>query len=301
MKKYFIAGIACTLVSTVYAADPNVTVYGKMGIYQESYKSGTAGAIGQQTNDSSRLGFKGSEDLGSGVKAFFVLETGIGADAPSATSLGDRTSIVGLATSQGSVGLGRDKHSVGRLHDNFDAMGNGYGSSVATIHSNQGYRVQNATFISATPIKGMTLNYQYSSSEIAGTRSAQAGGIDLAIGDMITASYARYDNGASSTTDLVGGKFKIDATGTTFFGMYSQDKVVGAENKGKSVGVNQQVSPNVTVLFSYGEKQGVKAINAGLTHALSKRTLLHARIANEKSNLNSSNLNRYGIGIQHNF
>lgn len=301
MKKAIIASILATLVGAANAADPSVTVYGKMRIYQESYKAGTAGAITNQTNDSSRLGFKGTEELGGGLKAFFTLETGIAADAPAATTMGDRTSIVGLSSSLGSISLGRDKHSVGRIHDSFDAMGNSYGSSVSTIHSNQGYRVQNAAFISVKPIKGVTVNYQHSSSETAGIKSAQIGGIDLALGKTITASYARYDNGTTSITDLIGGKINIDTTGTTFFGIYSEDKVSGVKTEGKSIGVNQKLSGNLVALASYGKKEGVKAVNAGVTYNLSKRTMLHARFVNENSQTNTNDVRRYGLGLEHNF
>lgn len=301
MKKAIIAAMLATSIGAANASDPAVTVYGKMRIYQESYKAGTAGSLTQQTNDSSRLGFKGTEDLGGGFKAFFTLETGVGADAPAPTTLGDRTSIVGLSTSTGSIGLGRDKHSVVRVLDNFDAMGNVYGSSAGTIHANQGSRVQNATFLSITPFKGLTVNYQYSSSETAGVKSTQAGGLNLDLGKMITASYARYDNGSTSVSDIIGGKFNFDATGTSIFAIYSQNKVTGVETEGKSIGVNQKLGSNLVALASYGEKQNVKAMNAGLTYNFSKRTMLHARVVDENANDNANDVRRYGLGLEHNF
>ncbi|NIC40012.1 porin, partial [Aquabacterium sp. A08] len=55
----------------------------------------------------SRLGFRGTEDLGGGLKAIFQIETTLKADAPEATTLGDRTAIVGLSGGFGTVKLGR--------------------------------------------------------------------------------------------------------------------------------------------------------------------------------------------------
>lgn len=301
MKKAIIASLLATVVGAANAADPSVTVYGKMRIYQESYKAGTASALTQQTNDSSRLGFKGTEDLGGGLKAYFTLETGVGADSPSATTLGDRTSVVGLSSNLGTIGLGKDKHSIARIQDNFDAMGNSFGSSVGTIHAAQGSRVANATFVSATLIKGITASYQYANSETAGVKATQGMGLDVALGDSLSASYARYDNGTTSVSDAVGAKFTLAPTGTTLFGLYSQDKVAGVETKGKSVGVNQKLGGNLVAMASYGEKEGVKAMNAGLTYNLSKRTMVHARFANEDADTNSSDVRRYGIGLEHNF
>ncbi len=59
----------------------------------------------------SRLGFRGSEDLGAGLKAVFTLEMGIGLDAGSLNQGGrvfGRQAFVGLAGPWGSVTLGRN-------------------------------------------------------------------------------------------------------------------------------------------------------------------------------------------------
>lgn len=302
MKKILIAGILTTMVGAASATETaSVNVYGKMRIYQESYKAGTAGSLTQQTNSGSRLGFKGKEDLGSGLNAFFTLETSVGADSPTPTSLGDRTSIVGLSTSNGSIALGRDKHSVVRLLDNFDSMGNVYGSSADTIHAEQDSRVENATFLSAVLAKGVKINYQYSNSETAGVKSTHVGGFDLSLNDIFSASYARYDNRSTSVSDVVGAKFKIASSDTTLFGIYSRDKVIGIETEGKSIGINQKLGGNLVALASYGRKQGVKAINAGLTYNFSKRTMLHARIVDQNADDNANDVRRYGLGIEHNF
>ena len=92
MKKIAIATI---LAAVSIAASAQVTVYGKMRMYEESVTVGSAAAVTSLTNDSSRLGFKGTEALGGGLSANFTVETTVGADAPAATSLGDRTVIVG--------------------------------------------------------------------------------------------------------------------------------------------------------------------------------------------------------------
>ncbi|MFX5777034.1 porin, partial [Acinetobacter baumannii] len=55
---------------------------------------------------SSRIGFKGVEDLGGGLKALFVLENGFNADTGGmgdSTRLFDRKSVVGLQGSFGTV------------------------------------------------------------------------------------------------------------------------------------------------------------------------------------------------------
>lgn len=299
MKKILLAG-AFTLIASSGFAQSNVEIYGKMRIYQESYKAGTASSLNQQTSDASRLGFKGTEDLGNGLKAFFVLETAVASDAPSATTLGDRTSIVGLSNSMGSFSMGRNKHSVGLLADRFDAMQNFLGTSVGTIHSLQGYRIQNAVFVTATPVKNVSLNYQMASSETSGVSNTHAGGIDLTFGNLST-SYSRYDNQAGNTSDVIGAKYNLESIGSTLFAMYSENTVSGTESKGKSIGINQKLGPNLMALASYGEKEGTKAINTGLNYSLSKRTSLLVRYAKENAENNANDVRRVGVGIEHNF
>ena len=291
MKKI---AISAMLIGLMGFAQAQVTVYGKARVYEESTKVGAADAVVSLTNDSSRLGIKGGEDLGNGLRAGFVIETTVGVDAPTANGLGDRTTIVGLSNKIGSIAGGRDKHSIARTLDNFDAMGNSFGSSAGVIHASQGSRVQNALFVSATPIAGLTVNYQNANSEVAGTTNAQAGSIDYTVGP-IAATVARYDSGATSASNIVGAKFKMAKT--TLFGIYSKDTVSNVETSGKSVGINQAMGA-VIALASYGEKEGTKAYNLGATYNLSKNTMLHARYVKESATVDTTKM---GVGMELNF
>jgi predicted porin len=294
MKKIALATI---LAAVSLAASAQVTVYGKMRVYEESSKVGTADAVTALTNDSSRLGFKGTEALSNGLSANFTIETGIGADAPAASTLGDRTLQVSLSNSLGSIGVGRDKHAIARTLDNYDAMGNVYGSSVTTIHTAQGSRLQNALFASGTFMPGLTVNYQNSNSETAGVTNAQAGSIEFARGPM-AATVAYFDNGTTSTTTIYGAKYNIAKTGTTLFGLYSDDKVAGVTSTGTTIGVNHPVTGSLMALASYGEKSGAKALDLGATYSLSKRTMIHARYVKEDT---TSTTTKYALGMEHNF
>ena len=293
MKKIALATI---LAAASIAASAQVTVYGKMRVYEESVTVGSASAVTSLTNDSSRLGFKGTEALGSGLSANFTIETTVGADAPAATTLGDRTIVVGLSNKFGSIAGGRDKHAIARTLDNYDAMGNVYGSSVTTIHAAQGSRLQNALFLTATPVTGLTVNYQNSNSEVAGVTNAQAGSIEYVRGP-IAATVARYDSGTNSATNIFGARFKVEQTGTTLFGLYSDDTVSGASSIGKTVGVSHPLNGALTALASYGEKNSVKAYDLGATYALSKRTFVNARYVKEDATATT----KYALGLEHNF
>jgi len=294
MKKIALATI---LAAASLAASAQVTVYGKLRAYEESVTVGSASAVTALTNDSSRLGFKGTEALSGGLSANFTIETGIGADAPAATTLGDRTMQVGLSNALGSVGVGRDKHTIARTLDNYDAMGNVYGSSTAVIHAAQGSRLSNALFVSATPMAGLTVNYINSNSEVAGVNNAQAASIEFTRGP-ISATVANFDNGTTSTSTIYGAKVKVEKTGTTVFATYSDDKVSGVTTSGKSIGVNHPVTSSLMALASYGENNTTKALDLGASYSLSKRTTVHARYIKEDA---AATTTKYALGMEHNF
>ena len=125
MKKSLIA-LAVLAASGAALAQSSVTVYGRLDASVGSAKVGTiTGGVGPVRNTqmfnsnltSSRLGFRGVEDLGGGLKAIFGIETGLAVDAPSATTLGDRAAFVGLSGGFGTVKLGRHDTSFDDIRD----------------------------------------------------------------------------------------------------------------------------------------------------------------------------------------
>lgn len=102
--------VAC-LGSVPAMAQSNVTVYGIADASLAYGKSGDetfTGILGGVISGS-RFGFKGSEDLGNGLKAVFALEQGfsLGTGAPISTRQFHRTSWAGLQGAFGTVSLGR--------------------------------------------------------------------------------------------------------------------------------------------------------------------------------------------------
>lgn len=107
MKRTLIA-LAC-LASTAAFAQSNVTIYGRLNTsveYQKNIDSTDSKTVLQ--NNASRLGFKGTEDLGGGLKALFMIEHRFNSDT--GTTTGDFWSgdaFVGLQSNFGTVRLGR--------------------------------------------------------------------------------------------------------------------------------------------------------------------------------------------------
>jgi len=302
MKKYALAMALALAASAVWSQSvPQVSVYGKVRMYEESYTLGSASALTRLTNDSSRFGIKASEGVGNGITVSGVIETGVAMDAPSATTLGDRVAIVSLSNSLGTVSAGRDKHAVTRALDNFDALENTYGTIAGSVHAAQGSRVQNALFVTTAPIMGVSATYQLANSETAGTTNTQAGSINYSAG-ALSATVARYDDGISGASTIAGVKYKLASTGTTVFGLYSDDKVSNTSTTGKSIGIAQALSGQLTALASYGENSnGTKAYAVGAAYAQNKSLTFHARYSNIDSATNTADVTQYGVGVEYNF
>ena len=301
MKKIAIMAILATAATASFA---QVSVYGKLRVFGESYKLGTADSVTQVTDSDSRIGFKAVENLGNGLKANAVIETSVVADTPNtgaATQLGNRQSTVGLSHALGSVDLGRAKHAIGRALDNYDVFGNAAFSSTTVVNASQGQRLSNATMITGNIINGVSVSYQRGESEAIGTPSATAASVDFSIRG-VQATLATYDNQANSTSNLAAAKYTFATTGTTISAIYSDNNVAGVKTIGKTVGVAQPVGKSpVTVLASYGTNELVKATNVGVSYALSKNTSLQARYIKEDNTVNTKDLQRIAFGREMNF
>ena len=128
MKKTLVALAVLGSFAGVASAATSVTLYGTLDAGYEGWnfgkdlsgeKSGFVQGSGFNKNgvslgtseQNSRIGVKGQEDLGNGLAAIFTLEGGVGADngETNAGRLFNRESTVGLKGSFGEVKIGRAK------------------------------------------------------------------------------------------------------------------------------------------------------------------------------------------------
>ena len=118
MQKKLIALAVAGLAAAPAFAQTNVTIYGVADATFDNVRATSstskADAIGTNSNlgstnrvsaNSSYLGFKGTEDLGNGLKAVFQFESGINFDAATGT-WANRDSFVGLSGGFGTVVAG---------------------------------------------------------------------------------------------------------------------------------------------------------------------------------------------------
>ncbi|MCW1965919.1 porin [Polynucleobacter sp.] len=117
MKKSLLAVAAMTAFAGAAQAQSSVTIYGILDVGYINQKSDGAGAsattksnnsfIGQSAEQTSRLGFKGTEDLGGGSSAFFTVETQLNPNSATVSTWNNRQSFAGLKKNGiGQVTLG---------------------------------------------------------------------------------------------------------------------------------------------------------------------------------------------------
>ena len=133
MKMKPVAVLTAGLLATPAFAQSNVTIYGRAdyGLMSRSGDSGTTDFNGKTEFASgiagpSRIGFRGSEEIGDGLKAIFEIEYGTAIDQGTTTSVqwGNRHSWVGLSGNFGTLIGGRIDGLV-RLTDTYLALVSG--------------------------------------------------------------------------------------------------------------------------------------------------------------------------------
>jgi predicted porin len=155
-KKIIALAIAAAISAPAFADTSNVTVYGVADVSYDSIKTGTPTAVGaaagvtsnRVSSNTSRLGLKGSEDLGDGLSAIWQIESliNIGDNSATAgTTIGTRNTFAGLSSaSAGTVVLGRHDTPYKISTRAYDLFGDGIadnraimgGNSYATVNGN---------------------------------------------------------------------------------------------------------------------------------------------------------------------
>ena len=156
-KKLMAVAVAGALAApaAVFAQASNVQIYGKLNLGLDNYSAtgSAAGAAGdfksryRVYDSSSRLGFRGTEDLGGGLKAVFLMESGVAVDTGTATTQsGGATPTAGTLSSRlGHVGLqgGWGMFTFGKSHV---FWGNGTQDLSAAVYINTSPGISTGTF-----------------------------------------------------------------------------------------------------------------------------------------------------------
>jgi len=234
MQKKIIALAVAGLVSGAAFAQTNVTIY---GVADAGYVYSTGerqGALNKNANFSginsgvlsgSRIGFKGQEDLGNGLKAVFTLEYALNLDADEGVGTGStlksRQQWVGLKSDKlGQVALGRQYAPGFGASVRADAIESSSSASPllilqtaagATIQSSSNARLNNSVTYTSPKMAGFTASGIYSFGENTTTATAAGNGVSTG-NDGLYGVGLNYANGGLNV-DAVYQK-KDDSTST---------------------------------------------------------------------------------------
>lgn len=162
-------------------AQSSVTVYGRVITSVEHQKLGNASTTGMVGNGS-YLGFKGTEDLGNGLKAGFVLEGGFKSDTGGDGYKFDRQSEVNLSGNFGMVRLGLfDSASLLATADVVSMHNHDTGSTYDMLYQDV-TKKGNTIAYSIPEIAGVNAEIQYRFGEKAGLPDSEdKGGWNLGL------------------------------------------------------------------------------------------------------------------------
>jgi predicted porin len=319
MKKIALVAALAAVAAPAFAQS-SVTLWGRINTTVESQKVGSQDRKVVVQNNSSRLGFKGTEDLGGGLKASFNLEHGFNSDTGSgqyfeagATPFWSRQANVELSGAFGAVRLGKwfpgsyfataDYVSM-HNHDTGTSSDNLYGTKFRT-NNKVGYFTPNVAGFSAEAAvsagEGQVIN---------GVTQPRAW--DLAVNyDMgpLHAGFG-YEKVGNYKQYAFRGLYELGAF--TFGGYYQREEVSGFKNR--DVG-------RLAAMYTMGQSEfhlnvggskaggdgafrfgGAKQYTAGYNYNLSKRTKVYGFYTKTDYNAPGQlDFNSLAVGVRHNF
>ena len=342
MKRTLLALAALATAAGASAQSSNVTLFGvaDVSVAHISTTDKSVSGLANGGNSSSRLGFRGVEDLGNGLKAGFWLEGGLNVDDGGSGFKFDRRSTVSVMGNFGEVRLGRDKTPSYQNLETFHAFGdtgmgaiNGHnlisGSATGTPEGSNPKRVSNGVSYLLPKLGGVYGQVTYGFGEQAGSTSLSST-IGLRVGYAngplnVAGAYGTVKGGEVGNTV----NYKHFNLGASYnFGVATPMVLIASERGNDkrvdlySIGVKAPLGPGElrAAYTMYKDKKVSDAdasrIAIGYGYRLSKRTELYAAFAhmtnddNAKRKLGSSlshdpgvgkNVTGYEFGVRHNF
>ena len=327
MKKSLIALAVAGLVSApAFAATSNVDVYGVLNIaIQDTDVSGSDMTI---LDNTSRIGFKGSEDLGGGLKAIWQIESALGGNGggdiggAGAEGLGTRNTFVGLSGGFGTVLMGRHdtpyKLGTGSLDIFGDTIGDynlGRLDGVQLINNTHDHRNGQALAYISPTVSGFHAAVAVTMGN-AGEEQDAATALINGTGDTIDAisATAIYANGplfaslsyqdadaAAPATDTAWKLGLAYTFGDTKVGFVYED--IESARDSMLVNVAHTMGP-IVLKAQYGQVDAGAADQdawaLGVDYALSKRTAAYVVYATGDNDA-GDDASGWNVGVKHSF
>lgn len=313
MKKSLLALAVLGAFAGAASAQSSVTLYGKLDLGFAK----AAGSADKQVRDGSgsRVGFRGVEDLGGGLKAMFQFEHRFSPDTGKDTTTEGSTptntfwnglSTVGLGGSFGTVNLGRQYTAAFSLAQNVIDPFDGYtvadlrGASLTSTGA--ALRVANSVRYDGT-FGGLKVAADIG--EAVGAERPYSVAAQYAQGPfMVVASYEDASDAADTNNLLtVGGAYTFGPAKVSL-GFGRGDVTATTTVKQALVGVTVQVGASGQVLAGYAQNKlsnvstTSKKASLGYRHNLSKRTQLYTDVTRVNAGTEKTG---YDFGVIHTF
>ncbi|ALT78483.1 MULTISPECIES: porin [unclassified Roseateles] len=311
MKKIALVAALAAVAAPAAFAQSSVTLWGRINTTVESQKVENQDRKAVVQNNSSRLGFKGTEDLGGGLKASFLLEHGLNSDNGTATSTAfwNREAAVQLSGSFGAVKLGRWTNGSYFATADYVSMHNhDTGTSSDALYSGIGWTETNKVGYFTPNVAGFTGEFTMHAGEGVDKKAFDAA-LNYDMGPLhLGAGYSKQGDGSQYA---IRGLYELGAF--TFGGYYQrEDAGVGARptrNIGRvsamyTMGASEfHVNVGGTESGGTFGSNGAKQYTVGYNYNLSKRTKVYGfytAVDNTAGN-HKGDFDSLAVGVRHNF
>lgn len=293
-KKTAVAA-AALLAAFAAQAQSQVSIYGNLdvafGRFETPGSDDSINAVESGVLRESFIGFKGQEDLGGGLKAFFTLESATAVDTGSTSgAFWGRTSVVGLTGDFGTLALGNARTLNFLANQAYNPFGaTGLFSTSNVLFGFDSNFVNSITY-SSPNLSGFTAAVQTGLSEnkVDGTDS-NAYGVQLNYAAGPLAVGVTYEDAQESIfTDAkrwqLGASYDFGAV--KLFGQYGQAKASNDDESYKffQIGAGIPVTSAGTVLASFAQgkydDEKTRQFSLAYDHSLSKRTGAYVGVIN---------------------
>jgi predicted porin len=338
MKKSLLALAVLGAFAGTASAQSSVTIYGLLDLAITKGNGGTAPNVGangtskawiQKQSSSSRLGFRGNEDLGGGLSAQFQIEHRFTPDdGAAANPFWAGRSYVQLSHNDfGRVYLGREYTPAFWVQLKLDPFGNdgvgqfgtafswaGFNTPSNVIAAPGGSARTSNTFGYKTPTwGGLTANVAVGLGEATQPRDTGFN-VEYAAGPLYAGlAYERLNGGPAQAADRTDGNSLFNVGATYDLGFvkpgfyYARAKLAGGSitNKTWEITASANLGPGRLKagygrLNPQGANNNITKLGLGYDYPLSKRTNVYADVGFGKQD-NQSNNRAFAFGLKHTF
>ncbi len=341
MRKSLVALAVLGAFAGAASAQSSVTLYGILDVGLNRFDpkaSGVASTTGMVTGvqSGSRVGLRGSEDLGGGLRAVFNLEHGLNNDDGTQAQgrMWGRQAWAGVAGGFGTLTFGRQLIVGSQFMYAVDPFGGGFRNAglQATMGSVTTFRANNTVLYVTPTMGGFSAGVGYSfnplAQEVPGSSDANnrtwTAGARFASGPFYgTVTLERVAFAGPDQQHIqVGAAYDLKVV--KLYGAYAQEKdqragvvnptlfgATGVGNKAKSWMLGVTAPIGSTTLHASWQNRDFDAASLndgrvyaiGLTHPLSRRTNLYFNYtdADQKNVSGASDFKDLTVGLRHQF